>query len=122
MNLVPVHLHFLSTVHTILQNSSCNVESEEEDIFIGMDVATRQHMWRVIRSSLSNSCVVLTTHSMEEADALSTRIAIMTNGRLRSVVHDLLALKCVLFRTVCLALDISFGYHFFADALGLHRS
>ena len=50
-----------------------------------MDVATRQHMWQVILSSLRNSCVVLTTHSMEEADALSTRIAIMANGKVRCI-------------------------------------
>ena len=30
----------------------------------GMDVATRQHMWQVILSSLQSSSVVLTTHSM----------------------------------------------------------
>ena len=50
-----------------------------------MDVATRQHMWQVILSSLRHSCVVLTTHSMEEADALSTRIAIMVNGKIRCI-------------------------------------
>ena len=50
-----------------------------------MDVATRQHMWQVILSSLRHSCVVLTTHSMEEADALSTRIAIMINGKIRCI-------------------------------------
>ena len=50
-----------------------------------MDVATRQHMWQVILSSLQSSSVVLTTHSMEEADALSSRIAIMTNGTMRCI-------------------------------------
>ena len=33
----------------------------------GMDVATRQHMWQVILSSLQSSSVVLTTHSMVRA-------------------------------------------------------
>ena len=33
----------------------------------GMDVATRQHMWQVILSSLQSSSVVLTTHSMVSA-------------------------------------------------------
>ena len=51
----------------------------------GMDVATRRNMWDVVTASLKTGSVVLTTHSMEEADALSTRIAIMTNGELRCV-------------------------------------
>jgi ATP-binding cassette subfamily A (ABC1) protein 5 len=51
----------------------------------GMDVATRRNMWTVISQSLSQSSVVLTTHSMEEADALSSRIAIMVNGALRCI-------------------------------------
>lgn len=37
----------------------------------GMDVATRQHMWKIIRSSLQHSCVVLTTHSMVSTQAPS---------------------------------------------------
>jgi ABC-type multidrug transport system ATPase subunit len=51
----------------------------------GMDVATRRNMWTAISESLSSSSVVLTTHSMEEAEALSSRIAIMVNGTLRCI-------------------------------------
>jgi ABC-type nitrate/sulfonate/bicarbonate transport system ATPase subunit len=40
----------------------------------GMDVATRRNLWAVVSQSLGAAAVVLTTHSMEEADALSSRI------------------------------------------------
>jgi ATP-binding cassette, subfamily A (ABC1), member 3 len=52
----------------------------------GMDPVARRFMWRVIAriSSERKKCsIVLTTHSMEEAEALCTRIGIMVGGRLR---------------------------------------
>jgi ATP-binding cassette, subfamily A (ABC1), member 3 len=52
----------------------------------GMDPQARRFMWDVI-SSISalrkHSSVILTTHSMEEAEALATRIAIMVNGEFK---------------------------------------
>lgn len=45
----------------------------------GMDPAARRFMWSVISrisTKRKSSSVILTTHSMEEAEALSTRIAI----------------------------------------------
>eukprot|EP01038_Epipyxis_sp_PR26KG_P005748 gene5748-7937_t len=52
----------------------------------GMDPVARRFMWRVIAkmSTQDAQCsVILTTHSMEEAEALCTRIGVMVNGRLR---------------------------------------
>mmetsp|Transcript_16038 Transcript_16038/g.15969 ORF Transcript_16038/g.15969 Transcript_16038/m.15969 type:complete len:500 (+) Transcript_16038:1613-3112(+) len=50
----------------------------------GMDPETRKKMWKVIGNiKKKNSSVILTTHSMEEAEALSDRMAIMVAGRLR---------------------------------------
>ncbi|CAG9334834.1 unnamed protein product [Blepharisma stoltei] len=50
----------------------------------GMDPETRKKMWKVIGNlKQKNSSVILTTHSMEEAEALSDRMAIMVAGRLR---------------------------------------
>lgn len=50
----------------------------------GMDPETRKKMWRVIGNiKQRNSSVILTTHSMEEAEALSDKMAIMVAGRLR---------------------------------------
>jgi ATP-binding cassette subfamily A (ABC1) protein 3 len=59
----------------------------------GMDPEARRFMWNVINriSTLrKRSSIILTTHSMEEAEALSTRISIMVNGNLKclgSVQH-----------------------------------
>eukprot|EP00744_Colponema_vietnamica_P001462 GILI01002420.1.p1 GENE.GILI01002420.1~~GILI01002420.1.p1 ORF type:complete len:1195 (+),score=422.18 GILI01002420.1:401-3586(+) len=51
----------------------------------GMDPVSRRFMWDVIAAitARKKSSVILTTHSMEEAEALSTRIAIMVGGRIR---------------------------------------
>ena len=40
-------------------------------------------MWDVVGMARSNCSIVLTTHSMEECEALCTRVAVMTAGRLR---------------------------------------
>jgi len=50
----------------------------------GMDPASRRKVWDVLSAIRSKqSSIVLTTHSMEEAEALCTRIAIMVAGKLR---------------------------------------
>merc|ERR1719158_2385505 len=49
----------------------------------GMDPEARRFMWDVISKTMSGRAVILTTHSMEEAEALSHRIGIMVGGRLR---------------------------------------
>ena len=50
-----------------------------------MDPITRRHVWDTIESAKRGRAIVLTTHSMEEADVLSDRIAIMAKGRLRCI-------------------------------------
>ncbi|KAF9307177.1 hypothetical protein BGZ74_009883 [Mortierella antarctica] len=51
----------------------------------GLDPAVRRVIWDIINRVKVNRTVVLTTHSMEEADILSDKIAIMTLGRLRCI-------------------------------------
>ncbi|KAL6583951.1 ATP-binding cassette sub- A member 2 [Orobanche minor] len=51
----------------------------------GMDPITRRHVWDVIENAKKGRAIILTTHSMEEADILSDRIAIMAKGRLRCI-------------------------------------
>ncbi|KAM3374694.1 ABC transporter A family member 9 [Capsicum galapagoense] len=51
----------------------------------GMDPITRRHIWSVIEAAKQGRSIVLTTHSMEEADILSDRIGIMAKGRLRCI-------------------------------------
>jgi len=47
----------------------------------GMDPVSRRHMWDIITRERAVRSIVLTTHSMEECEALCTRIGIMTAGR-----------------------------------------
>ncbi|TQD73014.1 hypothetical protein C1H46_041449 [Malus baccata] len=51
----------------------------------GMDPITRRHVWDVIEGAKRGRAIVLTTHSMEEADILGDRIGIMAKGRLRCI-------------------------------------
>lgn len=49
---------------------------------LGLDVIARSELWEVIRALKGKVTVILTTHYMEEAEALSDRIAIMKDGKL----------------------------------------
>ena len=49
---------------------------------LGLDVIARSDLWEIIRSLKGKVTVLLTTHYMEEAEALSDRIAIMKDGKL----------------------------------------
>ena len=49
---------------------------------LGLDVLARHELWEVIRALKGNITIVLTTHYMEEAQALSDRIGILKDGRL----------------------------------------
>lgn len=49
---------------------------------LGLDVIARSELWDVIRALKGNITIILTTHYMEEAEALSDRIGIMKNGKL----------------------------------------
>ncbi|KAL6281259.1 hypothetical protein ACE6H2_018140 [Prunus campanulata] len=51
----------------------------------GMDPITRRHVWDIIEDAKKGRAIVLTTHSMEEADILSDRIGIMAKGKLRCI-------------------------------------
>ena len=46
-------------------------------------------VWRIIEKQSKGKAIILTTHSMEEADALSTRVGIMASGRLQCVGSQL---------------------------------
>ncbi|NXA35904.1 ABCA5 protein, partial [Eudromia elegans] len=53
----------------------------------GMDPKAKQHMWRAIRAAFKNKerAAILTTHYMEEADAVCDRVAILVSGQLRCI-------------------------------------
>ena len=61
--------------------------SEPEILFLdeptlGLDVLARSDLWDLIRGLKGKVTIVLTTHYMEEAEALSDRIGIMKDGKL----------------------------------------
>jgi len=49
---------------------------------LGLDVLARHELWDAIRALKGRVTIILTTHYMEEAEALSDRIGIMKSGRL----------------------------------------
>ena len=52
---------------------------------LGLDVIARHDLWEVIRTLKGKITIILTTHYMEEAEALSDRIGIMRSGSLLAV-------------------------------------
>ena len=52
---------------------------------LGLDVLARRDLWDAIRELKGHITIILTTHYMEEAEALSDRIGIMKNGALLAV-------------------------------------
>ena len=49
---------------------------------LGLDVIARSELWEIIKSLKGKITIILTTHYMEEAEALSDRVGIMKNGKL----------------------------------------
>lgn len=53
---------------------------------VGMDIESRQKLWAAIRQLIAEGCsVLLTTHYLEEAEALADRVCVMTRGRM---IHE----------------------------------
>ena len=51
----------------------------------GMDPVTRRSVWDMIMRAKLGRVIVLTTHSMEEADVLGDRVAIMSHGKIQAM-------------------------------------
>ena len=52
---------------------------------VGLDVSSRRALWDVVRDAAAEGkTVLLTTHLLEEADALADRVVILQNGRVRA--------------------------------------
>ncbi|XP_052725628.1 ABC transporter A family member 7 isoform X3 [Vigna angularis] len=51
----------------------------------GLDPASRKRLWSVVKHAKQNRAIILTTHSMEEAEALCDRLGIFVNGSLQCV-------------------------------------
>ena len=51
----------------------------------GMDPVSRRDVWKLIQKMKKSKVIILTTHSMEEADILSDRIGVINEGKMRCV-------------------------------------
>lgn len=52
---------------------------------LGLDILARRELWSIIKSLKKEMTVVLTTHYLEETEALCDKIAIMRDGKLVAV-------------------------------------
>lgn len=52
---------------------------------LGLDVRARRELWHMLLEMKGRITIVLTTHYLEEAEALSDHIGVMHNGRLRAL-------------------------------------
>ena len=64
--------------------------SEPEILFLdeptlGLDVLARRELWTVIEQLKETTTILLTTHYLEEAEALSDRICIMKDGQIKAI-------------------------------------
>ncbi|CAI9266699.1 unnamed protein product [Lactuca saligna] len=51
----------------------------------GLDPTSRKNLWNVVKRAKQNCAIILTTHSMEEAENLCDRLGIFVDGRLQCV-------------------------------------
>ncbi|VVB04503.1 unnamed protein product [Arabis nemorensis] len=51
----------------------------------GLDPASRMNLWTVIKQAKKHAAIILTTHSMEEAEFLCDRLGIFVDGRLKCI-------------------------------------
>lgn len=51
----------------------------------GLDLLSRERLWKAIEKMRKDKAVILTTHSLEEAEVLSTRVGIMSQGHLKCI-------------------------------------
>eukprot|EP00633_Aureoumbra_lagunensis_P008670 CAMPEP_0197307030 /NCGR_PEP_ID=MMETSP0891-20130614/4467_1 /TAXON_ID=44058 ORGANISM="Aureoumbra lagunensis, Strain CCMP1510" /NCGR_SAMPLE_ID=MMETSP0891 /ASSEMBLY_ACC=CAM_ASM_000534 /LENGTH=1306 /DNA_ID=CAMNT_0042790003 /DNA_START=140 /DNA_END=4057 /DNA_ORIENTATION=- len=75
----------------------------------GLDPVSRRNMWNVLRTTMEARAVVLTSHLMEEVEALCDRVSIMVKGKIRclgTIQH----------------LKNSLGSHYELDIVGIKKS
>ena len=49
----------------------------------GVDLFARKYLWETIKILGKNSALIVTTHNMDEAEALGTKMAIMVDGKFK---------------------------------------
>lgn len=51
---------------------------------LGLDVIARRELWKIINNMKGKITIILTTHYLEEAEALCDRVAVMANGKVKA--------------------------------------
>ncbi|KAM7122042.1 ATP-binding cassette sub-family A member 13 [Ciconia maguari] len=70
------HLYYYCTLRGIPKQ-----DIHKDEPSSGMDPCSKRYLWKTILKEVQDGCAaVLTSHSMEECEALCTRLAIMVNG------------------------------------------
>lgn len=52
---------------------------------LGLDILARRELWAIIKKLKKSTTIILTTHYLEEAEALSDRICIMRDGQIKAI-------------------------------------
>ncbi|EEQ97760.1 Nod factor export ATP-binding protein I, putative [Perkinsus marinus ATCC 50983] len=89
-----------------------------DEVTTGMDPAARRSVWAVLRGEGSRPAILMSTHYMDEASALSTRVGIMINGEMR-VIGNVNELTNRFSRAISIEASLSEGFSasFLADSL-----
>ncbi|CBI39210.3 unnamed protein product, partial [Vitis vinifera] len=58
-----------------------------EEPMVGLDPVLRTNLWNVIKHAKQDQTIILTTHSMEEAEALCDRIGVLADGCLQCIAN-----------------------------------
>jgi len=60
---------------------------------LGLDVIARRELWSVVKKLKGRVTILLTTHYLEEVEALSDRVGVMAKGKITAVgtVAELIA-------------------------------
>lgn len=72
----------LSIAMSLVNNPSILILDEPT---LGLDVISRRELWDIINKIKTNSTIILTTHYLEEVEALCSRVAIMVKGKLKAI-------------------------------------
>lgn len=51
----------------------------------GLDVIARRELWKIINNMKGKITIILTTHYLEEAEALCDRVAVMAKGKVKAI-------------------------------------
>lgn len=54
-----------------------------DEVSAGVDPVARRKVWKAMRFEAQKSALILTTHTMEEAESLANKIGIMSAGKFK---------------------------------------